>query len=154
MPETDNSNIPQAAMTDTLKSWMMVILTMIFVLLYAGVFVGWITTTDAIKDLQPIIFVIIGYHFGRLPSQQNENSLKEEIKRQATKADAAVNAKEKALQEREALEEKVKNVKTALIYASNADAAAANSKFAENKSIVKDNFAFSSIETAVKILNS
>jgi len=62
MPDTDNPNTPQPPpMTDTLKSWTMVLLTLIFVLLYAGVFIGWITTTDAIKDLQPIIFVIIGY---------------------------------------------------------------------------------------------
>ncbi len=154
MLDTDNHNALQPPpMTDTLKSWMMVILTLIFVLLYAGVFIGWITTTDAIKDLQPIIFVIIGYYFGRLPSQQNENSLKEEINRQSTKANAAANAKEKALQEREALEEKIKNVKAALSIG-NIEASLTNSESDANKSVVRNGSAFNSIETALKILSS
>jgi len=39
--------------------------------------------------LEPIIFVIISYYFGRLPAQQNEQTLKEEIGGQTEKADTA-----------------------------------------------------------------
>jgi hypothetical protein len=39
--------------------------------------------------LEPIIFVIIGYYFGRLPGQQNEKTLKQEIGRQTLRAAAA-----------------------------------------------------------------
>jgi len=46
-----------------------------------------------IARIEPIIFVIVGYYFGRLPSQQNEKALKEEISRQTQRADAAQHAK-------------------------------------------------------------
>lgn len=104
-------------MTEVLKGWVMVALTLIFVLLYAAALFGWLkplTDMSMITRLDPIIFVIIGYYFGRLPAQQNEKTLKEEINRQTQKADAAQNAKEQAKQDREALEEKVKNAKAAL----------------------------------------
>jgi hypothetical protein len=65
--------------------------------------------------LEPIIFVIIGYYFGRQPSQQIEATLKDEINRQVQKADAAQHAKEQAQQNSESLEEKMKNVRAALI---------------------------------------
>jgi len=67
-----------------------------------------------VSRIEPIIFVIIGYYFGRLPGQQNEQTLREEIGRQTQRADAAQHAKESALQTREALDEKVKNARTAL----------------------------------------
>lgn len=60
------------------------------------------------RRLEPIIFVVIGYYFGRLPARQHETTLKEEIVRLARKADAALHAKEQLQQERKALEEKVK----------------------------------------------
>lgn len=107
---TDGKNF-----TEILKDSMMVILTLIFVLLYAAAFTG---KFDPLKDntmlvkLEPITFILIGYYFGRMPSRQNEQSLKEEIARQTQKADAAQYAKEKAQQEREMLEEKIKNVRT------------------------------------------
>lgn len=150
-----NANVPTApltpTMTDSLKNWMMVILTLVFVLLYAGALIGWIVTLDAIKNLQPIVFVIIGYYFGRLPAQQNENSLKEEIKRQSNKADAVANAKEKAQQEREALEEKVKNVRAALTTSNDLTLEGAN--IGANNSLVKADVV-AAVNTALKILNS
>jgi predicted nucleic acid-binding Zn-ribbon protein len=63
---------------------------------------------------EPIIFILIGYYFGRHPSRQNEKALKEEIQNQTSRADAAQYAKEKAQMERETLEEKIKNARTAL----------------------------------------
>lgn len=153
MPDIDNPNVqPAPPMTDTLKSWMMVILTLLFVLLYAGVLVGWIALSDDAKDLQPIIFVIIGYYFGRLPSQQNENSLKGEINRQATKADAATIAKEKSQQEREVLEEKLKNARAVLTSGDVESSLTVNES--REKGFTKNYPASGSIETAVRILNS
>ena len=112
------SNISQGkSIAEILRDSMMVILTLTFVLLYAAAFTG---KLDPLKDntmllrLEPIILVLIGYYFGRLPSRQNEKSLNNEIARQTQKADAAQYAKEKAQLERETLEEKIKNAKTAL----------------------------------------
>ena len=109
---TDGKNF-----TEILKDSMMVILTLIFVLLYAAAFTG---KFDPLKDntillkLEPITFILIGYYFGRLPSRQNEHSLKDEIERQTHKANAAQYAKEKAQLERGRLEEKIKNARVAL----------------------------------------
>ena len=112
--QTDNqkSNIMNA-----LKSWTMVVITLIFVLLYCAALLGWIkplTDERMITRLEPIIFVIIGYYFGRLPAQSNEKTLKDEVTRQTQRADAAQHAKEQAQQTREALEEKIKNVQATL----------------------------------------
>lgn len=102
---------------DLLKNWMMAALTLIFIFLYAAALFGWLkplTDITMIARLEPIIFVIIGYYFGRLPAQQNEKTLRDEIKRQEQRADTVQRAKEQISLERETLEEKLKNVKTAL----------------------------------------
>ena len=107
----------ESELSGMLRSWLKVVLTLIFVLLYASALTGWLkplADEKMIVRLEPIIFVIIGYYFGRLPSQQNENTLKGEINRQSQKADAAQHAKEQALQSSEALEEKVKNARATL----------------------------------------
>lgn len=99
-------------MIGTIRNWMMIVLTLIFVIFYAAALLGWLKPLSdviMVTRLEPIIFVIIGYYFGRFPAQQNEQTLKEEIVRQTQKTDAAQQAKEKANQEREALEEKIKN---------------------------------------------
>ncbi len=102
---------------DILKDSLIVILTLIFVLLYAAAFTG---KFDPLKDntmllrLEPIIFILIGFYFGRFPAKQNEKILKEEMMRQTSRADAAAYAKEKAQVERETLEEKIKNARATL----------------------------------------
>jgi hypothetical protein len=106
-----------ANIADALKGWVMVALTFVFILLYGAALVGWLrplTDDKMVLRLEPIIFVIIGYYFGRLPGLQNEHTLKEEIGRQTQKADAAQHAREQALQKRESLEEKLKNVAAVL----------------------------------------
>jgi hypothetical protein len=94
----------------------MVVLTLGVVVLYGLALIGRFPLADSsmVSRLEPIIFVIIGYYFGRLPTQQTENVLKGEIVRQTQKADAAQHAKEQALQSREAFEERLKNVNAAL----------------------------------------
>src|ERR1051325_11372166 len=73
------------ATADSAKSWIMVVLTLVFVALYGAALFGWLkplTDDKIVMRLEPIIFAIIGYYFGRLPSQQNERTLKQEINRQ------------------------------------------------------------------------
>jgi len=111
---TRKNTLDRKSITAILKDSMMVILTFIFVLLYAGAFAEKFDPLKAnvtLLRLEPIIFILIGYYFGRLPSLQNEQCLKEEIARQTQRADAAQYAKEKAQQERETLEEKIKNAR-------------------------------------------
>lgn len=143
-------------MTDVLKGWVMVALTLIFVALYAAALFGLLkplTDMSMITRLEPIIFVIIGYYFGRLPAQQNEKTLKEEISRQTQKADAAQNAKEQAKQDREALEEKVKNAKAALSSTPfSATAKSLNEKNAVETTAASD--LRGSVTAAINILNS
>lgn len=95
----------------------MLILTLGFVALYGLALIGKLkplADMSTVSRIEPIIFVIIGYYFGRLPAQQNEKTLKEEIFRQTQKADASQHARESALQTREALEEKLRNIKATL----------------------------------------
>ena len=145
-------------MADVLKGWTMVVLTFAFVLLYATALFGWLkplSDVTMITRLEPIIFVIIGYYFGRLPAQQSEKTLKDEIGRQTQKADAAQHAKEQAQQSREALEERVKNVNAALTSSVPATLAV---KFADEihktgGSIKEDGLRYS-MGAALRILNS
>lgn len=148
----------EQSMTDILKSWMMVALTFIFVVLYTAALLGWLkpmTDVTMIARLEPIIFVIIGYYFGRLPAQQNEKTLKDEISRQTQKADAAQHAKEQAQQVREILEEKIKNATVTLSQkpinspSSYVDDVNKNTNFKDKSQPV-----YNSIETAINILSS
>ena len=138
--------------TNALKSWVMVALTLLFVILYGAALIGWIkplADEKMVARLEPIIFVIIGYYFGRLPAQQNEKTLKDEITRQSQKADAAQHAKEQAQQTREALEEKVKNAKAALT------PAASGKPMPEGTGAAgPDDFTRSSVAATINILNS
>jgi hypothetical protein len=107
----------EGRLSEAIKSWVMVFLTLVFVVLYGLALIGKLrplADASMVTRLEPLIFVIIGYYFGRLPSAENEQILKDEIGRQTQRADAAQSAKENALQSREALEEKVKNARAAL----------------------------------------
>jgi hypothetical protein len=96
----------------------MIFLTLVFIVLYGvALFGGFKHLMDdrMVSHLEPIIFVVIGYFFGRLPASQNERALKEEIGRQTMRAEAAQQAKEQIQQSREAIEEKIKNVRAILL---------------------------------------
>ena len=146
---------PPAA-SDTLKNWIMVVLTLVFISLYGAALVGWLkplADEKMVLRLEPIIFVIIGYYFGRLPGQQNEKTLQQEVSRQTQRADASQSAKEQALQTNEALEEKMKNVKVTL----SADAAAfANTSGSHSlrSATVRDDDLRPVVNAALRILNS
>jgi len=149
---------PGQDLANALRGWVMVALTLIFVLLYGAALVGWLkplTDEKAVIRLEPIIFVIIGYYFGRLPAQQTEHTLKGEISRQTQKADAAQHAKEQAQQASEALEEKLKNVRAAL--ASSAPGVAPKDlaeSLEKSSGPVKEEALRQSVAAAINILNS
>ena len=117
MTKFKQSHTSDGTLSEAIKDWVMVFLTLGFVVLYGLALLGKIrplADASMVSRLEPIIFVTLGYYFGRLPGQQNEQTLKEEITRQTQRADAAQQAKETALQSREVLEEKLKNARTAL----------------------------------------
>ncbi|HXM50266.1 MAG TPA: hypothetical protein VN956_20660 [Pyrinomonadaceae bacterium] len=143
---------------DALRNWIMVVLTLIFVGLYGAALVGWLkplADEKMVLRIEPIIFVIIGYYFGRLPGQQNEKTLKDEIGRQTQKAEAAQHIKEQALQTREALEEKLKNTSAAL---NSAGPATVRNSLAEEVhktgGPIKEDGLRYSVGAALRILNS
>lgn len=106
---------------NTIKGWVMIVLTIALLALYGAALGGWLKPLASeymVPRLEPLVFVVVGYYFGRMPSQQNESMLKDEIGRQTRKADSAQHAKEQAQQAREALEEKLKNVRATLAFAS------------------------------------
>ena len=144
------------ASSETLKNWIMVVLTLVFISLYGAALTGLLkplADEKMVLRLEPIIFVIIGYYFGRLPGQQNEKTLNQEINRQTQRADAAQSAKEQALQSGEALEEKIKNVKATL----NGEAATfASTSGSHNlrSATLRDEELRPMVNAAVRILNS
>ena len=149
------TEVPTASQstTDVIKGWLMILLTVAFVVLYGLALMGKIrplADISIVSRIEPIIFVIIGYYFGRSPATQNERTLKDEITRQTQKADAAQYAKEQALQSREVFEEKLKNVNIALSRtASNLSSATKNAAANGQQEELKH-----SIDTALVILKS
>lgn len=141
-----------------LRSSIMVALTVIFVLLYGAALMGWIKPMideRVVARLEPIILIIIGYYFGRLPAQQNEQSLKNELNRQIQKADAAQHAKEQAQQTRETLEEKFKNVRIVLSSSASSNTAKSLAGISGEAAIpAQDAGTRLAIKTALGILSS
>jgi hypothetical protein len=133
----------------------MVVLTLIFISLYGAALVGWLkplADEKMVLRLEPIIFVIIGYYFGRLPSQQNEKTLQQEIGRQTQRADASQSSKEQALQSNEALEEKIKNVKATL--SAEASVFTTSGSHSLRSATVRDDELRPMVNAALRILNS
>ncbi|MGB8508205.1 MAG: hypothetical protein WCD76_07365 [Pyrinomonadaceae bacterium] len=145
-------------MINVLKSWVMVLLTLLFVAFYGAALGGWLKPLSderMVTRLEPIIFVIIGYYFGRLPAQQNEKTLKDEIGRQTQRSDAAHHAKEQAQQASEAFEERIKNVKATLASsAPNMPARNLAEHLSDTGGPVKEEALRHSIIAALSILNS
>jgi hypothetical protein len=149
---------PGPDITNALKGWVMIALTLTFVALYSAALTGWLrplADEKMVTRLEPIIFVIIGYYFGRLPAQQNEKTLKDEIGRQTQKADAAQHAKEQSQQSREALEEKIKNARAALASAApGVTAKGITDSLDKPVASAKEESLRSSMTAALNILNS
>jgi hypothetical protein len=104
-------------LADNLRDGLAVILAIVFIALYAAAFAG---KLDPLKDstmlmrIEPVIFILIGFIFARIPQRNTERALSAEIGRQTQRADAAQFAKETAMMEREVIEERLKNVRIAL----------------------------------------
>ncbi len=118
MPDKFTPVVPvEKNIADILRDTLMVIFTLLFVLLYAAAFSG---KLDPLRDntliarLEPIILILTTFYFARLSARHYEKNLNREIIRQTQKAEAAQYAKEQAQQERESLEERIKNAKTVL----------------------------------------
>lgn len=117
MTELNPGRPSEKSLADALKSWVMVLLTLVFVVLYGFALLGKLrplADISMVTRLEPLVFIVIGYYFGRLPGEENEQTLKDEIGRQTRRADAAQQTTEVVLQTREALDEKIKNARTAL----------------------------------------
>ena len=115
--EINQGRPSEGSLTDAMKNWVMVLLMLAFVVLYGFALVGKLrplADVSIVMRLEPLLFIVIGYYFGRLPGEENEQTLKDEIGRQTRRADAAQQATEAAVQSREALDEKIKNARTAL----------------------------------------
>jgi hypothetical protein len=149
---------PGPDITNALKGWVMIALTLTFASLYGAALIGWLrplADEKMVARLEPIIFVIIGYYFGRLPAQQNEKTLKDEIGRQTQKADAAQHAKEQAQQSREALEEKMKNARATLASAAPGTTAKGLAESLDKPGAsTKEESLRSSVAATLSILNS
>ena len=103
--------------SEGLNDLFIVVLLLIFISLYAFAFAGKLdpfNDNSMLLRFEPIIFILVGYYFGRLPIRHGERFFREEIARQAQRADAAQFAKEKAQQERDSLEERIRNARRAL----------------------------------------
>ena len=136
MTEVNPGQSSGRSLSDGVKSWVMVLLTLAFVILYGFALLGKLrplADISMVTRLEPLVFIVIGYYFGRLPGEENEQTLKDELGRQTRRADAAQQATEVALQSREVLDEKIKNARTAL----------------DNATTER-----SSVDTAVRILKS
>ena len=116
---------------NVLRDWVMILLTLVFVLLYGLALAGKLRPLpdqSIVSRLEPVLFVVLGYYFGRLPAQQSEQSLRNEIKDLTKRAEAARQGREVALQSHEALHERMKNAWKALAsgYSSGTSAGTAN----------------------------
>lgn len=107
-----------------LKESFFVILTLVFIALYAAAFAG---KLDPLREntmlirIEPVIFIIIGYYFGRHPSRQCEEALQAEIMRQHHIVQAAQIAKESLQTEHRRLEEKIENARKTIEKFENSD---------------------------------
>jgi len=125
----------------------MVFMTLVFIVLYGLALMGKLKPwgdISVVLRLEPMIFVLLGYYFGRLPCHQNEGLLEKEIDRQTKRADAAHQARETALQSRDALDERLKNVQTVL----------ASERFSLSKGTAGTTDQMGAVSAALKILNS
>lgn len=126
MPEINYSQTrKKGILAQVMKDSFFLILALVFIALYAAAFAG---KLDPLKDnimlmrIEPVIFILIGYYFGRHPSRQCEETLQAEITRQHHIAQATQIAKESLQTERDRLEEKIENARTAIEAFENSDA--------------------------------
>lgn len=101
---------------ENIKTWIVVILTAIFVGCYLAALFGWQAAPNdkIVASLGPIVAVIIGYYFGRMPSEKTENSLTQQVNQKNEEAKQARDAQSAAEMRGTALEQKVHDAVAAL----------------------------------------
>jgi hypothetical protein len=116
-PPADGAADPPApsgqTMLDKIRSWTMVGLTALFVVLYVFALLGSFPEASdnfALQKLEPILFAIVAYYFGRVPGQKAEAALDGEQKQ---RKQAETQATEQQV-EAEKAKEKIRNAKAAL----------------------------------------
>lgn len=95
----------------------MALLAIVFTGLYVSALTGLlrpVADLTMLARLEPILFLIFGYYFGRIPAKKNEDRIMENCERLEQKLEVANRIKEQAHAEREAIEEKIRNVRVAL----------------------------------------
>lgn len=156
--ENITENPREYSFTEFLKGWVMAVLTLIFIFLYGAALFGWLkplTDITMVARLEPIIFVIIGYYFGRLPAQQNEKTLKDEINRQTQKTDTLYQVNEQVLQDKAVLKGKIQDALTALKTSSlNSSPKSSNKEISLGSEAFNKNNGKSAVEAAINILDS
>lgn len=156
--QSEQLGAPATESTNNFQTWMLTALTFVFVLLYGAALLGWLKPLPddrMVARLEPIIFVFIGFCFGRLPAQQIGQTFRAELIRQTQKADAAQHAKEQAQQVRDTLEEKINNVRVLL--ASSAQGAAGTGSAARTEpaaASIQHDALRQHVVTAINVLNS
>jgi hypothetical protein len=99
------------------KTGIIVVLTIIFVALYVAGFAGWpklAPDKEVIGPVAPIVAVIIGYYFGRVPSEKNEKSLQQQVNPRTQEAEHARNEQQQAQTDSTRLATKVIAARAAL----------------------------------------
>ncbi|MGY3133802.1 putative Co/Zn/Cd cation transporter (cation efflux family) [Bradyrhizobium sp. USDA 4501] len=107
-----------------MKDWVIVVLTAVFVALYVLALAGVLQppgNDKLVVQISPIISVIIGYYFGRIPGEKNEQTLRQQVNDTRNERQQAVdqmnqaqNARNDAVQQRERLATKIADAKAAL----------------------------------------
>lgn len=115
--QSDSGSQISPGFFEHLKDAAAIFLALVFVVLYAAAFAG---KLDPLRDstmllrLEPPIFILIGFCLARIQTRRAERTLAIEIERQTKRADAAQFSRESAIQEREVLEEKIRNASIAI----------------------------------------
>jgi hypothetical protein len=104
-------------MNKDVRTWVMVALTAVFVVLYTAALLGWISASTDDKlllRLEPILFAIIGYYFGREPSVRTENRLGAEADEERKRRNEAENAEKAQTAKTARAEQTISNTLAAL----------------------------------------
>jgi hypothetical protein len=106
------------------KDWVVVVLTAVFVILYVLALAGLLqppSNDKLVVQIAPIISLMIGYYFGRIPGEKTEQTLQQHVndtRNQRQQAEdqrnQAQNERNEAVEQRERLATRIVDAKAAL----------------------------------------
>lgn len=108
------------------RTVMVLSISIVFVLLYVAALLGWgglAPNKEALAFIQPVVWVIIGYYFGRVPGERNESRLKEQADQNGDAAKSATKTASEARARLVATETRLAAARTVLLESVAADAA-------------------------------